>query len=563
MRFKLCVLAGVAALALAACGKKDGASAPAAAAAGGPAAQVSAASPLESPYRIENGKAVDVDALFALFSEGDKPTYASAEFDPALGATVVKDLHFVERNRFGADGEAVVVESKGVTVERAELYGVDMDAINRVKAGAAAIDAPFEKIFEKVRFFGVRPDAGEEGGETLIGAIEFDQLRLRHGGFPDDENDNASRFFNSFDLGGLYFKDLAVKAPENDAGSFSFLAPDLRFVGVGGGKLSAFLAKDFEYTMAQAAGASLAQSMGPAAGAVLSGPLRGFIAPDNQRVTMKSVEWRGIDLSGLMGYGVKGEKPPLTATNLVNLGAMKVLDAKTFIAGKRAASVAETTISATEFTGVVPSKVRSETKGAEYDFTAYVPEGEEQAIAILKKHGLDDVKGAGTLDWDWDSAKGGAAFKTAFDAKGLADFELTFDLSGLEIAKIATLKEAGEKEAVMKVGSFRGFYFKLADEKLLDAIFDISAIEMGGTGADLRQSAPAMVRLSGAAAAATNPRIAESVEAIANFLGLGGTIEFSAKPKAPVPLQAIAATGQTAPDTVPDLIDLKVTHTKP
>lgn len=559
MRLRAVLLAGVAALAVSACGKKDAATTTAA----GPAAKVSAASPLAEPYSLEGATEVDVDALFALFTDGDKPTYASATFDPKLGATVVTDLRFAERSTFKADGNEVVVESDDITIDRAELYGVDIEAINRVKAGAAAIDAPFEKIFEKVRFFGVKPESSEDGGVTTIGAIEFDQFRLRHGGFPDEKNDNAARFFNSFELGGLYFQDIAVTAPESESGSFSLKAPDLRFVELGGGKLSALIAKDFEYSIANAASESLTQSMGAAAGAVLSGPLKGFIAPDNQRVTVKSFEWRGIDLSGWMGYGLKDEKPPLTAKNLINLGTFKALDATTFVGGKRAASVAETNASATEFTGLVPSKIRGETKGAEYDFTAYVPESEEQTIAILKRHGLDDVKGSGTLDWDWDSSKGGVSFKTDFDTKGLADFRTAFELSGMEIAKIAALKEAGEKEAVLKVGSFKSFYFKLADEKLLDAIFDISALEMGGTGADLRQSAPAMIRLSGAAAGATNPRIAASVDAIANFVAQGGSIEFAAKPKAPVPLQSIVGTGNTAPETVPDLINLEVTHIKP
>jgi hypothetical protein len=264
-----------------------------------------------------------------------------------------------------------------------------------------------------------------------------------------------------------------------------------------------------------------------------------------------------------MGYGLKKEEPPLTATNLINLGTLKAVDAQTFIGEKRGARVAETTLSATEFAWLIPSKLNSQTKGAEYDFTAYVPESEEQAIAVLRKHGLNDVKGSGSLDWNWDSQKGGASFKTSFDTKGLADFAMDFDFAGLEMAKIAALRTAGEKDAVLKVGSFKSFHFKLADEKLLDAIFDISALEMGGTGADLRQSAPAMVRLSGAAAAAANPRIAASVEAVANFLAEGGTIEFSAKPTPPVPLATITATSQTAPETVPDLIELKVTHTKP
>lgn len=555
MRFRVIFLAGAAALAVCACGKNG------AGAASGPAAQVSAASPLATPYKVEGGEKVDVDALLALLGDG-KATYGAATFDEKLGATVVTDLRFEQRHTLTEDGEEVVIEGDAVTVERAELYGVDMEAIDRVKAGAAAIDAPFERIFDKVRLFGVQPGSENDGGAT-IGAVEFDEFRLRHGGFPEGEDDDAAHFFNSFELGGLYFQDFAATAPEDDSGAISFAAPDLRFVGIGGGKLSAMIAKDFEYSMARSPGDSLAEGMGEAAGALLSGPLKGLLAPDNQRMTVKSVEWRSVDFSGLMGYRLKDEKAPLAAKNLISLGTLKALDMTTFVGGKRAASAAEATISATEFTGVIPSKIRSETKGAAYDFTAYAPASETETIAILKKHGLDNVKGSGTLDWDWDSTKGAAAFKTDADMKGLADFEMSLDFAGLEIGKIAALKEAGERDAVMKVGSFKGFHLRLADEKLLDAIFDISALQMGGTGADLRQSAPAMVRLAGAASGAGSERIGKIVDAVADFLGQGGAIEFSAKPKAPVPLQSIVATGNTAPETVPDLIELEVTHTKP
>ena len=101
-----------------------------------------------------------------------------------------------------------------------------------------------------------------------------------------------------------------------------FSAPDLRFVGIGGGKLSAVIANDFEYEIAQTPESlvSLQQAMGPQAGFLLSGPFAAFVAPENQRATMKSFEWRGIDFSGLLEYGLRDEEPPLSAENLIDLG---------------------------------------------------------------------------------------------------------------------------------------------------------------------------------------------------------------------------------------------------
>lgn len=559
MNLRPILIAGAMALALISCGKKE---------AGAPetkssaaAARVEAASPLDAAYRLKDAAPIDVDALFSLLPPSVSPAYDSAAFDAKLGATVVANLRLVDKET-GDD-----VEFDGIAIDRAELYGVDMEAIARVKAAeAAGLDAPFEKIFDKVRLFGVKPASPQDGSAVTIGAAEIDQFRLRQGGVNyGDDDDNPAFFFNAFDLAGLYVKDVTIDADATDSGAFAFKfkAPDLRLVGLGGGKLGAVIANDFEYEVTKSAEAheALMQTIGPA-GAIFSGPLKGFIAPDHQRVTVTSFEWRDIDLSGLMGYGLKKEKPPLTAQGLIDLGTLKISGAETYVDGRLAAKAATTTVDAFEFSWLVPSKIRLTSTGAEYDFTAYVGEEEEEAIAILKKHGLDAVKGEGALSWDWDAKKGDAAFKTDFNTANLADFKTDFALSGLELEKINALIEAGDSNPVVKAGAFKGFGLTLADKKLLDAIFDMAALQMGGSGADLRQTAPAMIRLSGMQAAALNPRIADYVEALADFVAEGGSIEIAARPKAPVPLAAIEAAGQSGPETLPDLLDLKVTHTK-
>ena len=555
MNRKLLLLAGVAAMALAACGKKEeGAPATQSSAA---AARVDAPSPLDKPFKLSDAEAVDVEALFSLFPESVRPTYENATFDDALGATVVTNIQILDRDLEDD------IEVDGLTVERAELYGVDMEAIDRVKAGEAAIDAPLETIFQKVRLFGVTAD--ENDARSSIGAIEFDRFRLRHGGaenFRDQET--PAHFFNAFDLAGLYFKDIAVSPEEDGESKIAITAPDIRLVSLGGGRLDAVIANDFaiEVEQSESARAALSGAMGGPAGMVLSGPLKGFIAPDNQRTTIESFEWRDINFSGLMSYGLKGEKPPLTATDLISLGGLKVLNSESHVGGRRAARVAETSIDPVEFNWLIPSKVRSQTKGAEYDLTAYMAPEEEDAIAVLQGHGLDKVKGGGDLNWDWSAAQGDAAFSTAFETNSLADFSMSLDLAGMVLEEINDAIEAGEQNAVMKAGSFKRFNMKLVDKKLLDAMFDIAALEQQGTGAELRQSMPQMVRLSGASLAALNPRMMDYVNAVADFLAEGGTLEISAEPSAPVPLEAVAAASETGPQNVPDLLNLTVTHTE-
>lgn len=567
------LLAGFAALSLISCGQKDKAEGPRSETSA-QAAKANAASPLDKDFRLKKAEPLDVDAFFALMPEDSRPTYDSAAFDDKLGATVVNNLRLADAN----DGE-------GVTVERAEFYGVDLDAIGRIKSAQDAgeenpstamaqlaygdpekANGPFETVVQKVRLLNVATegfDDGDTAAEIRIGGIELDQLEIRQGGLsPYGLSNMPAGIVNTLNIAGLYFKDISVNAEGGDAGAISFEAPDLRFVGIGGGKLDAVIANDFEYEMTQTAAsrAAMSQSMGPQAGMLLSGPLGAFIAPENQRVKMKSFAWRGIDFSGLLPFGLSGEEPPLTDEKLIDLGTMTAADMETFIGGKRAAIVKEATVSAAEFTWLVPSKIRADSKGASYDFSAYVPDTEEAMLATIKEHGLDDVKGDGYVEWIWNADSGAADFDYVANMDGLADLSMAFGFAGLDLKEMAAAMEEGDSDAVSTQGAFKNFSFSIKDEKALDAIFALAALQMGGSGEDLRLSAPAMIRLSGAQVAQMNPRISNYVNAVADFVAKGGALEISAKPAKPVAFAEIESTGTTAPQTLPDVLGLEVTH---
>lgn len=147
---------------------------------------------------------------------------------------------------------------------------------------------------------------------------------------------------------------------------------------------------------------------------MMTGPLKGIVAPDNQRVTIKSFEWRAIDLSGLMAYGVKKERPPMSARDLINLGSIRAANAVTYINGRKAMSADEVSVPVMDFVWLAPSKIRSETKGLVYDFTAYANPRETKMLDVLKTHGLDSVKASADFAWDWNPDKGGATLKSAF-----------------------------------------------------------------------------------------------------------------------------------------------------
>lgn len=549
-------LAGVAALAMAACGKNGSESSTPQTGASREAANVQAESPLNAEFRLQDAEPIEIDALFALMPEDARPTYESAAFDESLGAMVVSNLRFAD----SSDGESVLVE-------RAEFYGVDLEAIERVRGAAEpTAESPFETVLQKVRFLNVRTEGfDDEEGRINIGGVEFDQLAIRQGGVEGNgEGDEGARFFNAISLAGLYFKDLKMGVETEEAPVIALNGEDIRLVGIGGGKVEAIIANDLEYSMSQSAEsiAAMSDAMGPQAALLMAGPLKNILAPDNQRTTLGSFEWRDIDMSGLLDWGLKGETPPMDEEDLIDLGTIKALDLSAYISDRRVSTVEEATVTDAKFTWLAPSLIRAETKGASYDLTAYLPETEEDAIKVLKDNGLNAVTGEGIAEWRWNAKSGAAALNYEGTTDGLADFALTLDMSALKLRDIETAIEEGAPRPIASVGKFDSFTLSLADEKALDAIFALAALQMGGTADDLRQSAPAMIRLSGVEIARMNARLMDYVNAFADFVADGGAIEIRAEPEEPLAL-TVLQDANTAPQTLPDVLNLTVTHTAP
>jgi hypothetical protein len=660
MKIQLAILSLLVALGPMGCGKKsDVPSSPASVAAANP----DAASPLDKPYRLKGGAEVDVDRLFEILPLYLRPTYEKAVFDKKLGATVVTNLKFGD-----------VAASKGFTARRAEFYGVNLDKIESLQASTdAPVDAPLELVLAKLRLFDVASiGAGHNSEETTIGGVEIDSLRIRRGGIPKSSpSSGLAAFFNSFDVAGVYFKD--IRATGGDIGTtdtgaaFDITAPDVRFVGLGGGKLKSLLARDLDYLIRQSpdAIAAAGRGLGPAGDILVNGPLRNFIAPENQRTKLKTLEWKDISFAGLMAYGLKGERPPLNARNLINLGTLRLTDAETFIGDKRLSIVPETVVSAMEFTWLAPSKIRAVTRGGQFDFTAYLNEYErvasdgdalqacqkaikdagavstpksvpnsargsefyfawptdsfsvydgnraqipasascvgslktcqissitlngadilessarfdckkrslsgpskeqyEKAITILKSRNLDKVKGDSDLAFDWNADRGDAVLSTGFESTGFADFDFDLAVEGLELAKIEAGRAAGAAQPVADLARLRSFSVVIKDEELLDAFYALSALQTGGTAKDMRAATPAMMRFGKLELQRDNPRMAGYVDALADFLEDGGTLEISAAPETPVPFNALGAAASGGPDAMAAAINLTVTRKK-
>lgn len=521
-------------------------------------------SPLERPAASQQAAELDIEALFALLPDGLKVTYGDVGFDKKIGATSVSNLKITAQGEIGS----VAIDPNyfdGLTIGRAEFYGVDMDVFEKLSAYDGTLDAALEVAFEKVRLFDIVRGGSEGSGASglKIGALEFDQLAIRDGGLPvDSAATPLAGLFNSFSLAGLYLQDVLARTDAEQA-NLSFSAQDLRFVEVAGGKVGAVIANNLEYEVNQSLASlegEIAQAAGPAGQLFLNGPLRNFIAPENQRTTVGSIEWKNIDFSGLMVYGLKGQRPPLSATNLINLGSMSVLDTKTFIGEKMFSFFPEMVASVLEFTWLVPSRIRAEARRGVYDFTAYVSPDFEEFMDIFKRYGLDEVKADSVIRYDWDAKKGGADLVVSYETDGLADYNMNIALEGLNLKEIEAAVEAGTDNPAVDLAALEGLSIAVADEKLLDLFFELAGIQSGMSAKNARQVALGGLQLSRLRAMQYGGRFNDYIDAVVGFVEDGGTLTIDISPEQAVPFADISAASAQDPQALPDILNITITH---
>lgn len=533
MRFL--VLLSAAALALFGCGRSENSGATPGAS---KAASARATSPLEAPFKLKDGVAIDVDAVVAFLPPELRPTYQSATFDKALGATVLTGVSFGEANAF--------------TVERMELYGVDEASVARVvESETTGSAAPFEQIFTKIRFYKLSAKGEEGASPTTIAAGEIDGLNIRQGAFSDEqEGSGIASVFNAFELGGLYLKDLSIGSVGGED-AFALSAPDLRLVGVGGGKLAALIANRLEFRVASAP-----EGSSPLA----SGPFEAFLSPKNQRVSVGSLDWRGLDMAGLLAFSLRGETPPTTARDLVDIGEITAIDVETFFGEKRYSRAPKTTLSA-DFIWLAPSKITSVATNAEYDLTAYFGANDADAIASLTKRGLNKLKADSEFSYSWEPKTGAVSVASKISAPAAADVDFLFSADGLEIEALAEALEQNGYDAISGLARLKSASVVIRDEVMLDAFFDLAAIQAGGAGEDVRSAAPALIRLAGVQVSSAAPSARSFFETVANFVEQGGGLSITVKPDDPLRLSDIAEMGKAGPEQVVQALGVEVTHT--
>ncbi|MCI5043512.1 MAG: hypothetical protein MRY72_02345 [Aquisalinus sp.] len=521
--------------------------------------ELSGESPIYEPFKLTGASSLDVDAFFAMMGDENDPadvSYNSANFDESIGATVIEQLTTTD-------------EDSTLTIGRMELYGVNEAHIQALKDtdGAAAKD----EVFRKVRMFDVTVAGnGEEaaGGTVTIDGLEIDGLRL--GGMTPDESEELgdgqefAAAMKAFDLGAIYVDGLSMQGIEAEGTGINMSVTDMRFGGISAGKFGPISLENMDYTITQSdeAKAALIEAADPQMKAILSGPLGNIIMPEKQRATIGSMTFDGFSFAGLLPYLESGESAPLSADNLLSVGKLEARNAEVYVNDKLASTTGYSVMEPVEFAWLVPTRIKSYSTDVVTDLTAYVPEGQSEMLALFQENGLDNLTGDSEMLWTYDETAGDAGLVINTETEGFANFDISFNASEAVLETLHTSATEGEGAAFQNV-AIDGMRIRIEDEKLLDVIFAVAASQMGQDPAQLRASAPLMINMGGQQFAQMNPAFPSYLAAISNWVGTGGAIEIAVAPEAPVAVATLAETGQTAPQTLPDVLGLTVTHTAP
>ncbi len=570
---------------------------------------------LVEPYARANAQPFDVAAYFGALPGWLRTSYDGARFDPATGAMVVENL-------FIAFADA---PDYGLRVDRADIWGGDAQALAAVLAGEA--DSP-AALFDRLAFAGVTSEGlqWENGAQSL--AVSFDKLVFdglearsfalapREAGAIGTQEDAAAAGLidiartlagasKSYALDGAAYSGMSLRLNESQ-GAEIFMTVAEGFVrGYEGGRTDYERVAGFTMTTRAPAGAGLvevAQRIGRQAreprpedkilqpwmreeiDKALQNPIA-FIAANAGGLTsvreIDLIEVRGADLSGALEWLTAWRLPPVTETDLIDLGALSFVGSREIWNGREIVSVARTEIPSADFYWLIPSNFEQIDEGFRFSVLDAVDMMADQfgvgdtadtgaaELAELREAlvslGLDTVTGDGYGKWSWDGETGGLDTKGAYSFTDLFDTGAGLRLAGPSLVQWdALIREGALGDEIARRISFAGFDFNLRDEQLLDKAFAFAAGRMGATGegaaADLRQSAPAMLRLGGSEANGVNPRIAGYIDALATFLAEGGSLEVTAAPAEPVSFATIQETGENAPKTLPDVLNIVVTH---
>ena len=562
---------------------------------------LTAESLLSQPYSLTNATALDADAFLGQLPGWLETSFDTAQFDASIGATVINNLIIAPAG----------APKYRLRVARATIWGGDTDQFAAVMSGAAS--SGLGQVFDRISMEGITSEGltWDGGAQTIalnIEKIVMDGFSAKSINFAPKAD--APEFAgiirtyaaaaNAYAMEGYAQKNFTLTMRDASGAEIISSVAESFARGYNQGRTDYTSNKGIAITTKAPAGENIfevAQRLADNNASdspedkilqpwkreevqlALKNPIS-FIATyaggsDTTRYEIDFTESRNSDVNGLMSWIARWELPPVTETELLDLGTSTILGNRQYWNGKPVISIDRTELKSSDFYWLIPAKFEQVDTGLNYSLvnlidqsaqlggTSSADESNELARVrqILVDNGLDNLSGNSISRWRWDGLTGALDTGFKIDFTELADMSFGLDMGGPSLVEWDRLVRTQAGEELAQKVLFTGLNFSLTDETLLDKIYAITATQMGGgTANDIRQSAPAMLRLSGGQVASLNPRFGGYIDALASFLGEGGTLTINASPENGVAADLLAQTGQQNPQTLPDLLNLTVTH---
>ncbi len=564
---------------------------------------------LAAPYAQTGGEPFDAAAIFAALPDWISVSHGAAYFDPALGAMVIDDLSFALAS--APDARLVA--------ERSLMWGGDAEAAEAVFSGAASLEemAPiFDRLsLEGLRSEGLQWQSGTENASLSIGKLVIDGFSARSYALAPRAGAGAeaaglrqiAAVLGAFAYEGAAYSDFSFRLSNNRGDNVMFSVAEAFTRGYRAGATEYESVRGFHAMIEAGDAAPLVEVGGKkqerprekspyekilnkppseAASEIARSPAAFLVAATGAGATEYEVdlaESRGADLSGGLAWLARGELPPITETELIDLGAQTVSGYRESWNGAPAYTVDRINVAASDFYWLVPSDFDIAYEGVTYDFNvmaAKMRDGMGPGFATeaapqfkrltetLMALGIDRVSADMGFGWTWDGETGAAALSLYGDAAEVSAGDFGVQADGPSLARWEEMARADIPVSVAAEEIFlNGVQHSLRDKGLLERLFAYIAVQNGAdpedpeAGPAMRQSVAAMIRLTGAQAGEQNARFPAYAEAIAGFIEEGGAITLAADPAAPVDVATLKAAGETAPQTLPDILNVTLTHT--
>ena len=515
-------------------------------------------SPMDAPFTYREGEPIDVATALEAAGLGGTISYASANFDDELGATVLTDVR-------AGDDEA------SVTIARAELFGVDTDTLMTVRQGAAMEDmAP---LFRKIRLydvdanFPIEQEGGAVGrGTFTAGGVDIDTLSVKspgERGYEGLSDRQASALgLQSLEFGGMALKTAVIDVPTGatDEDRAKIEVADGRLGAYRQGAFDGMLAKNISFEMKQDVDAiqESLSALGTDTSFLSNNLLQQLAFPRQQSGTVGEFSWDGFSVANLLPYLERDETPPLDAKNLISVGGMEMIDQVGYREGRKVSTTEKVTLSPIEFDHLMPKSFKMTSEGAVTDATAFFGDANPEITEILMNNGLDEIEGNATIVYDYEPKQGRINLNMETDANGLYETDFNLSLSDFDYPALISGDEAAIEAAQGQL-SLANVTMRLEDDKLLDTLFAAIGVEQDRDPAVIRQQLSGLITFGALQGARFSPRVPDYAAALSSFINEGGTLTISATPDAPVSFQSLTAVTEENPASVLDTLDLTVT----